>query len=130
MICECVRLAHYWDIVETLLRHDDSCSLRSSIAQNFLIPGCIGYIILSHVHVFINQVLSLEDIERLLGPRPYKSDELRNIDKYRFGREGIQDAPPNEETLDSGEGTPPSQDGGEESDVDRTSSQPSKIVAT
>eukprot|EP00210_Caulerpa_lentillifera_P008488 g8097.t1 len=31
------------------------------------------------------EVLSLEDIERVLGPRPYKSKELRNVDRFRSG---------------------------------------------
>eukprot|EP00803_Ostreobium_quekettii_P002176 evm.model.scf_1526.3 EVM.evm.TU.scf_1526.3 scf_1526:22105-28389(-) len=31
------------------------------------------------------EVLSLEDVEGLLGPRPFKSEELRNIDRYRKG---------------------------------------------
>jgi len=30
-------------------------------------------------------VLSLEDIEELLGPRPYKTRELRNVDRFRHG---------------------------------------------
>lgn len=31
------------------------------------------------------EVLNLEDLEGLLGPRPYRSTELRNIDKFRDG---------------------------------------------
>lgn len=72
----------------------------------------------------------MEDIERLLGPRPFKSEELRNIDKFRFGRDGVQGSPPSEEVLDSGESSPSPQDGGEGSDADNKSSQPSKIIAT
>lgn len=41
------------------------------------------------------EVLNLEDLERLLGKRPYKSVELRNIDKFRVddsedGREIVE----------------------------------------
>ncbi|CAD7700333.1 unnamed protein product [Ostreobium quekettii] len=40
------------------------------------------------------EVLNLEDVEGLLGPRPFKSEELRNIDRYR---KGLQAAAPTTE---------------------------------
>ena len=48
------------------------------------------------------QVLSLEDVEDLLGPRPFQSEELRNIDRYRKGFQAAQEA---EVSSSSSEGT-------------------------
>ena len=33
-------------------------------------------------------MIGLEDVERLLGKRPFSSQEMRNIDKYRHGPTG------------------------------------------
>lgn len=34
------------------------------------------------------EVLNSDELERLLGKRPFRSQELRNIDKFRKGFEG------------------------------------------
>ena len=33
----------------------------------------------------VTQVVNSDDLEHILGPRPFKSAELRNIDKFRDG---------------------------------------------
>ena len=40
------------------------------------------------------QVIGLEDVERLLGKRPFSSQEMRNIDRYRHGAGGKPPTPP------------------------------------
>ena len=37
------------------------------------------------------QVVNAEDLECILGPRPFRSAELRNIDKFRDGFNRKQD---------------------------------------
>mgnify|MGYP006284049371 CR=1 FL=1 len=34
------------------------------------------------------QVINFDDVERLLGARPFASDQVRNIDRFRYGGEG------------------------------------------
>lgn len=45
---------------------------------------CCNLCSLQHF-AFLFQVLTLEDIERVLGPRPYKTQELKNVDRFRSG---------------------------------------------
>jgi len=44
------------------------------------------------------EVLTLEDIERVLGPRPYKTEELRNVDRFRSGFDPSMRLPAQNET--------------------------------
>lgn len=37
----------------------------------------------SHHHHHPTQVLNLDDVEKILGHRPFTSAELRNIDRFR-----------------------------------------------
>ena len=41
------------------------------------------------------QVVNAEDLEAILGPRPFRSTELRNIDKFRdgFKKQDLVDSP-------------------------------------
>lgn len=39
------------------------------------------------------QVIGLDDVERLLGQRPFSSAEMRNIDRYRHGAGGKPPGP-------------------------------------
>jgi hypothetical protein len=48
------------------------------------------------------QVLNVEDIELVLGERPFVSDGMRNIDKYRLGfQEAEAPAAIEDEALDA-----------------------------
>ena len=40
----------------------------------------------------VMQVVNSDDLEHILGPRPFKSAELRNIDKFRDGFKKGNDA--------------------------------------
>jgi hypothetical protein len=60
------------------------------------------------------QVLALEDVEGLLGKRPYESAELRNIDRFRRALPGDQPRPEQEAGEGSegaGAGAQPPEDG-------------------
>ncbi|GIL73714.1 hypothetical protein Vretimale_5398 [Volvox reticuliferus] len=58
------------------------------------------------------EVLSLDDVERLLGKRPFMSQELRNIDRFRngSGASTASDQLPGEETVETEAG--PGEEGG------------------
>ena len=49
------------------------------------------------------EVVSSEDLTRILGPRPFSSDELRNIDKFKRGFDGEGEEEEDEE--EEGEGS-------------------------
>lgn len=69
-------------------------------------------------------MLSLDDIEALLGPRPYKNEEVRNIDKFRFGLGGTKPS-------SSSDGEDSSQEKSDVVDPDTGApSDSSRIVAT
>lgn len=61
-----------------------TCSPENSAQVAVRVPGMRTTRVFDQFGVFA-QVLSLEDVEGLLGPRPFKSEELRNIDRYRKG---------------------------------------------
>lgn len=48
-----------------------------------LLEGKRGLVEAMATELLAKEVLNLEDLERILGKRPYKSLELRNIDKFR-----------------------------------------------
>lgn len=52
--------------------------------------------------------LNLEDLERILGPRPFKAGGLRNIDRYRAARgtPGAEQAKPQAEEEAAGKEQP------------------------
>lgn len=74
---------------------------------SYYFPACILPLLVNSVHrvsVFVlrlscREVLNLDDIEGLLGKRPYSNRELRNIDRFRHGSEAaakialLDDAP-------------------------------------
>ncbi|GMH37425.1 hypothetical protein BSKO_05298 [Bryopsis sp. KO-2023] len=81
------------------------------------------------------EVLSLEDVERLLGPRPFKNEEMRNIDKFRLGMQSneVEDITesPEEKAADGTGGGGAGAETGESSDQSKTEeSRAPKIVAT
>ena len=42
--------------------------------------------------IFWLQVINYDDVERILGARPFASDVVRNIDRYRYGGDGTKPA--------------------------------------
>jgi AFG3 family protein len=62
-------------------------------------------------------VVNTDDLEAILGPRPFKSAELRNIDRFRegFQRDGAkvaEDTVPVDEEPEMKDETPESGEGG------------------
>jgi len=60
-----------------------------------------------------SQVIGLDDVERLLGKRPFSSQEMRNIDRYRHGPSGKPPppSPPLDEKQQAENGGGPGKDG-------------------
>eukprot|EP00879_Flechtneria_rotunda_P003123 GHRR01003344.1.p1 GENE.GHRR01003344.1~~GHRR01003344.1.p1 ORF type:complete len:711 (+),score=231.43 GHRR01003344.1:1158-3290(+) len=56
-----------------------------------------------------SEVMNLEAVERLLGKRPFTSDSLQNIDRYRHGNSGV---PQEEEKEESAAAEPASEESG------------------
>ncbi|KAF5837821.1 osftsh8 oryza sativa ftsh protease,-like protein of atftsh3/10 [Dunaliella salina] len=54
------------------------------------------------------EVINFDDVERLLGKRPFGSDHVRNIDRFRFGGDGT---PPAASEDGAKEGASPSDSG-------------------
>eukprot|EP01024_Parvocaulis_polyphysoides_P019178 TRINITY_DN1864_c0_g1_i5.p2 TRINITY_DN1864_c0_g1~~TRINITY_DN1864_c0_g1_i5.p2 ORF type:complete len:187 (-),score=47.43 TRINITY_DN1864_c0_g1_i5:294-854(-) len=53
--------------------------------------------------LLVKEVIGAEQLEEILGPRPFKSQALRNIDKFRDGFKQDKEQP----TLESETGEPP-----------------------
>lgn len=58
-------------------------------------------------------MIGLDDVERLLGKRPFSSQEMRNIDRYRHGPSGKPPppSPPLDEKQQAENGGGPGKDG-------------------
>ncbi|GAX76092.1 hypothetical protein CEUSTIGMA_g3535.t1 [Chlamydomonas eustigma] len=50
------------------------------------------------------EVIGLEDVESILGKRPFSTQEMRNIDRYRHGASGKPPTPPSEGAGEKPEG--------------------------
>jgi hypothetical protein len=60
-------------------------------------------------------VIGLEDVESILGKRPFCTQEMRNIDRYRHGASGKPPVPPSEvaeENSECSKEQPPEEGGG------------------
>jgi AFG3 family protein len=57
------------------------------------------------------EVLNVEDIAEVLGERPFVSDGMRNIDKYRLGF--LEESSPSSESSSPAEGEGDGGDGGD-----------------
>ena len=80
-------------------------------------------------------MIGLEDVERLLGKRPFSSAEMRNIDRYRHGADGKPPSPPAEgkpqaEQQQEGGGGPGGGSGGKEEPAFHRRVEPGVVVAT
>jgi Ran GTPase-activating protein (RanGAP) involved in mRNA processing and transport len=72
------------------------------------------------------QVLGVADIEALLGKRPFVSEEMRNIDRYRHGFEKVEDG-----EAEEGKGDAKANDEGDEDEAGQQRFfDPNIIVAT
>eukprot|EP01025_Chloroclados_australasicus_P059153 TRINITY_DN7469_c0_g1_i1.p1 TRINITY_DN7469_c0_g1~~TRINITY_DN7469_c0_g1_i1.p1 ORF type:complete len:807 (+),score=137.38 TRINITY_DN7469_c0_g1_i1:792-3212(+) len=73
------------------------------------------------------EVVGVEQLEAILGPRPYRSQALRNIDKFRSGFQLGEEKP----TLESDDGTPPPPtDGGATTEEEQLGVPEGTIVAS